>query len=592
MTYLSLYRRRRPLTFADMTGQEHITRTLSNALLSDRLAHAYLFCGPRGTGKTTAAKILARAMNCTTYPTVEPCGKCIPCLNIAAGVSIDVIEMDAASNRGIDEIRELRERSRFASGESRFKVYIIDEAHMLTPEACNAFLKTLEEPPQNVVFILATTDPSRLPATIVSRCQRFDFHLLTIDQISSRLQQILKEEGWEAEDDAVELIARLSEGSLRDALGILEQCAAYGEKLISDDHVRIVTGSTRAETVASLVKAAFDNDLDSGLNIIHEVIYSGRDLTLFMRDLTFIFSRLLLDKPVGGKDQKGFSGLEGLLASISQNLNRSLLLDAIELLHQASIELRHAHFPQYILEISFIRLLRVLHGRLQPAPGLHLEQQVGEKAPAEERPQPDPQPVVVKAEHGDAMREKTERPAAEIKTPANNDQGLSPSEKTALESGQLANGDRLAGLRAAWPDLLEEIKKRQKTTAAWLEPAYLADCRGHMVKLLYAPEYDIHRLRIMEDHHRKLLEAVLSSFFSLEMQVKAETGEQPAAMHRQEIGFAPHQDESPRVKEVIKMPAKKEQKSSPASAPVSASEQKGIGAEEAQRIFGGTIIDQ
>ena len=576
-----------------MTGQEHITRTLSNALLNDRLAHAYLFCGPRGTGKTTTAKILARAMNCTTYPTDEPCGKCTPCLNIAAGVSLDVIEMDAASNRGIDEIRELRERSRFASGESRFKVYIIDEAHMLTPEACNAFLKTLEEPPQNVVFILATTDPSRLPATIVSRCQRFDFHLLTIDQISSRLQQILKEEGWQAEDEAVELIARLSEGSLRDALGILEQCAAYGEKLISDEHVRIVTGSTRAETVAALAKAAFDNDLDSGLNIIHEVIYSGRDLTLFMRDLTYIFSRLLLDKPAGGKDHKGFTGLEELLASISQNLNRSLLLDAIELLHQTSGELRHAHFPQYILEISFIRLLRVLHGRLQPAPGLHLEQQIGGKAQGEVVAHPDAQAAVVKAEISDAVFVTTEAATAEIDNDNmdRTDQGLTPLEEPSPESVKLTNGDRLEGLRAAWPDLLEEIKKRQKTTAAWLEPAFLSDCRGHLVKLLYAPEYDIHRLRIMEDHHRKLLESVLSNFFSLEMQVKAEIGEQPAASHKPETKPAPRQAEPPQAKEAKTKPTQDQQKSPPVSAPASSHEQKGISAEEAQKIFGGKIIE-
>ena len=574
-----------------MTGQEHITRTLSNALLNDRLAHAYLFCGPRGTGKTTTAKILARAMNCTTYPTAEPCGKCIPCLNIAAGVSLDVIEMDAASNRGIDEIRELRERSRFASGESRFKVYIIDEAHMLTPEACNAFLKTLEEPPQNVVFILATTDPSRLPATIVSRCQRFDFHLLTIDQISSRLQQILKEEGWEAEDDAVELIARLSEGSLRNALGILEQCAAYGEKLISDEHVRIVTGSTRAETVAALAKAALDNDLDSGLKIIQEVIYSGRDLTLFMRDLTYLFSRLLLGKPGGEKEHKGFSGLEDLLGSISQNLNRSLLLDAIELLHQASGELRHAHFPQYILEISFIRLLRVLHGRLQPAPGLHLKQQIGVQAQPEIVAQPDAQPAVVKAEKSAAEQETKEPTTAEIETTAKKDQGSATLEESVPESGQLANGDRLAGLRAAWPDLLEEIKKRQKTTAAWLEPAYISDCRGHMVKLLYAPEYDIHRLRIMEDQHRKLIEAVLSNFFSLEIKVKAETGDQPVASQKPETKPALRQAEQPQVKEAKTMPTQDQQKNPPASAPTSAHKQKGISVEEAQKIFGGKIIE-
>ncbi len=570
-----------------MTGQEHITRTLGNALLHDRLAHAYLFCGPRGTGKTTAAKILSRAMNCVTFPTAEPCGKCIPCLNIASGVSIDVMEMDAASNRGIDEIRELRERSRFASGESRFKVYIIDEAHMLTPEACNAFLKTLEEPPQNVVFILATTDPSRLPATIVSRCQRFDFHLLTVDQIGSRLHQILNEEGWQAEDEAIELIARLSEGSLRDALGILEQCAAYGEKRISDEHVRIVTGSTRAETVAALARAAFENDLDSGLNIINEVIYSGRDLGLFMRDLTYIFSRLLLNEPGGETGQKGFSGLDELLAGISQYRNRNLLLDAIELLHQAAGELRNAHFPQYILEITFIRLLRVLHGRLMPAPGLHLEQQVGDNTPAFAAHYPGIQHAAEKEKTDDQALGITKTNSNKRETAAHGNQGGTLLPEAATERETPANGDRLLGLRAAWPDLLEEIKKRQKTTAAWLEPAYLSDCRGHLVKLVYAPEYDIHRLRIMEDQHRKLLEAVLSNFFSLEMQVRAETGELPANSQEMLIRPAPRRKGSKPEDRSGTAQSRGEQKSDTFSSP----EQKGIGVLEAQKIFGGKIID-
>ncbi len=591
LTYLSLYRRRRPLTFADMTGQDHITRTLSNALLSDRLAHAYLFSGPRGTGKTTTAKILARAMNCITYPTAEPCGKCTPCLNIAAGVSIDVVEMDAASNRGIDEIRELRERSRFASGESRFKVYIIDEAHMLTPEACNAFLKTLEEPPKNVIFILATTEPTRLPATIVSRCQRFDFHLLTTAQISSRLDQILKEEGWQAEDEAVELIARLSEGSLRDALGILEQCASYGEDLISDEHVRIVTGSTRAETVAALVKAAFDNDLDCGLQIIHEVIYSGRDLTLLMRDLTYLFSRFLLNQPTNGRNDKIFSGLEELLASVSQNLNRSLLLDAIELLHQAAGELRHAHFPQYLLEISFIRLLRVLHGRLQPASGLHLEPVISKM----ERAEPVlPTISLAAVVSGD---ERETRPEAVTPLPVEKVSAENVELPTNVQGGtetvpdDPANVDRFLGLRAAWPDLLEEIKKRRRTTAAWLEPASIADCRGHTVKLLYAPEYDIHRLRIMEDQHRKLLEAVLTDFFNREMQVRAETGHQTAPAPKREEKPTPKQADSYPAAESGTVPVKDKKNSPPVSTPAAPTAQKGIGAEDARKIFGGKIIE-
>jgi DNA polymerase III subunit gamma/tau len=579
LTYLSLYRRRRPLTFADMTGQEHITRTLSNALLNDRLAHAYLFCGPRGTGKTTTAKILARAMNCAEYPTAEPCGKCTPCQNIGAGVSIDVIEMDAASNRGIDEIRELRERSRFASGESRFKVYIIDEAHMLTPEACNAFLKTLEEPPRNVVFILATTDPSRLPATIISRCQRFDFHLLTSDQIRSRLELVLKEEGWQAEDEAIQLIARLAEGSLRDALGILEQCSAYGEELISAEHVRAVTGATRSETVIALVKAALENDLDSGLKRIHDVVYSGRDLTLFLRDLTSVFSRLLLQADADQEGSEVFCGFEETLAGNKQKIEQHLLFDAVELLYQTAGELRNAHFPQYVLEIFFIRLVRILHGRLKPAQGLHLGEVVAGQQQKE----------ITKAPSPATLKNKEPASAAAEQQETDQDDTVIGEEGQPTAEQPVTNSDRLAGLREAWPDLLDGIKKRQKTTAAWLEPAAIADCRGHLVRFSYAPEYDIHRLRIMEDSHRKLVESVLSNFFRIKMEVKAETGTQsePLPDHRVVL----ESDQISRA-EVEKDKAAAEPKHDDPDNPGAATPKKRtVSVEEAQRLLGGKIID-
>jgi DNA polymerase III subunit gamma/tau len=515
LAYFSLYRRSRPQKFSEMTGQDHITRTLSNALSTQRLAHAYLFSGPRGTGKTTAAKILARAMNCVDYPSPEPCGKCPSCLNIGAGVSIDVIEMDAASNRGIDEIRELRERSRFASGESRFKVYIIDEAHMLTPEACNAFLKTLEEPPQNVVFILATTDPSRLPSTIVSRCQRFDFHLLTVSQIRERLELILKEEGWQADAEALILISRLADGSLRDALGTLEQCSAYGEEHITAEHVRIVTGATRASTIEALLKAAVENDLDSGLAVIEEVVFSGRDLNLFLRDFTFVLTRLLASCGGDVKNaQTNLHGFEELLSAHHNKIERNLLLDAVELLHSVSGELRHAHFPQYILEVSFVRLLRLLHGRLKPVENLF-------NAPALMPPEvsaPEEssvQPPVSLAETASAQPTPPSEPAAikvETASAVKSDDSSEPMETE----------DRLPRLIEAWPRLLQELKKRQKSTAAWLEPAVPVESRGHLVRLAYAPEYEIHRERIMGDSHRKLVEELLSAFFRTPINLKTE----------------------------------------------------------------------
>ncbi len=574
MAYQSLYRRRRPLTFSDMIGQEHITRTLRNALLSEHVAHAYLFSGPRGTGKTTAAKIFARAMNCAEHPAAEPCGKCASCLNIAAGVSIDVIEMDAASNRGIDEIRELRERTRFASGESRYKVYIIDEAHMLTPEACNAFLKTLEEPPRGVIFILATTDPSKLPATIVSRCQRFDFHLLTVEQIVQRLEQILGEEGWKAEEGSLALIARLAEGSLRDALGILEQCSAYGDETISSEHVRSVTGATRVEVIGALVEAAVDNDIDSGLEVIGQVVYSGRDLNLFLRDLTFVLSRLMLADGSGSKKpQTSLNGFDEVIKSNRGKTERVQLLDAVELLHEAAGELRHAHSPQYILEITFIRLVRTLHGRLRAAelPSLvdYMERP--------EKDQPAEAVAGISAEVSHPQKPEAsapkEEPAAEGARPVSIEKESSKPVESAIPAEK-----RLEALKEAWPRLISEMKKRQRTTAAWLEPAVLSGCRGHLVILTYPPEYQIHQERLMGENHRKLVESVLSSFCREQIEIRAEIGQVEARTPETIEETASAETYSDNVKSNWQEKKAETKKKAPS-------------AEEAQQIFGGTIID-
>ena len=526
MAYISLYRRRRPVTFADMTGQEHITQTLSNALSRGRVAHAYLFSGPRGTGKTTAAKIMARAMNCEKYPVSEPCGKCRSCVNIAAGVSMDVIEMDAASNRGIDEIRDLREKTRFASGEGRFRVYIIDEAHMLTPEACNAFLKTLEEPPQNVVFILATTDPSKLTSTIVSRCQRFDFHLLTVGQIKQRLEQVLEAEGWQVEPEALSLIARLSDGSLRDALGILEQCSTYEDKLISADHVRSVTGAAGIELISGLVRSVVDNDLRSGIAALDQLIYSGRDLSLFMRDFTFIFSRLLLED--SDNSSEGFEKdheFNELIHSYRGKVSQSNLLDAIELLHEVNSELKHSHFPQYVLEISIIRLLRILHGRVQATSFLshdaaHTTHAIEESvAPSKGKEASEKKPSFSEGslEEKEALHESSPESLRSDKHIVKEEQAAAVSKSSDTEAE-----DKVEKLKESWPHLLQELKKRQKSTAAWLEPAQVYECRGALVHLVYNQEYQIHQMRIMEDSHRKLVEEVLSAYFKSPMRVKAE----------------------------------------------------------------------
>jgi len=297
---ISLYRRHRPGSFDEVVGQQHVVRTLRNAVEQDKVHHAYLFVGSRGTGKTSMAKILARSLNCERGgPTVNPCGECESCRTIAAGSSIDVIEMDAASNRSVDDVRDLRERVAYAPTGGRWKVYILDEAHMLTKEAWNAFLKTLEEPPPNTVFVLATTEAHKVMATIADRCQRFDFQRPSLEQISEVLQRVAAAEGIEAEDAAVAMIARSSSGSFRDALGTLDQLVAYGGDRVQLDSVLELLGAADAELLFDAVDAVIAEDPRGVLLGVEKMARSGRDPAQFAHDLLAHLRHLLVTQTVG-----------------------------------------------------------------------------------------------------------------------------------------------------------------------------------------------------------------------------------------------------------------------------------------------------
>jgi DNA polymerase-3 subunit gamma/tau len=297
---ISLYRRHRPGSFDEVVGQQHVVRTLRNAVEQGKVHHAYLFVGSRGTGKTSMAKILARSLNCERGgPTVDPCGECESCLTIAAGSSIDVIEMDAASNRSVDDVRDLRERVAYAPTGGRWKVYILDEAHMLTKEAWNAFLKTLEEPPPNTVFVLATTESHKVMATIADRCQRFDFQRPSLEQISEVLQRVSAAEGIEAEDAAVAMIARSASGSFRDALGTLDQLVAFGGSQVTLDAVLELLGAADAELLFGAVDAVIAEDPKGVLLGVEKMARSGRDPAQFARDLLAHLRHLLVTQTVG-----------------------------------------------------------------------------------------------------------------------------------------------------------------------------------------------------------------------------------------------------------------------------------------------------
>lgn len=296
MDYISLYRKWRPQVFEDIVGQSHITKILVNAIKQNRLVHAYLFSGPRGTGKTTTAKVLAKAINCEKGPTPVPCNECTICHEISQGISLDVVEIDAASNRGIDEVRELRDKIRLTPSSSRKKVYIIDEVHMLTVEASNALLKIVEEPPSHIVFILATTELHKVIPTIQSRCQCFEFRNISILDIKEYLQRIISKEKIKADDEAISMIAREARGSMRDAISTLDQLSSSVDKKISKEDVLFLLGITKTEFLLKTADSVVRKDISSAFNLVHELVENGVDLRQFSRDLMEYFRNILIAK--------------------------------------------------------------------------------------------------------------------------------------------------------------------------------------------------------------------------------------------------------------------------------------------------------
>ena len=456
----SLYRRHRPQAFDQVVGQEHVVRTLANAVERDRVHHAYLFVGSRGTGKTSVAKILARSLNCVRGPTLTPCGECESCRTIAAGTSLDVIEMDAASNRSVDDIRDLRERVGYAPASGHWKIYILDEAHMLTREAWNAFLKTLEEPPPNTAFILATTEPHKVMPTIVDRCQRFDFQRPSLEQLAEVIRRVCEAEGIEISDDATGAIARSAAGSFRDALGTLDQLVSYAGKRLNTDDVLAVLGVADADLILAAADAIAAGDGRASLKVTERLATSGHDVTQFARDLLAHLRQLIVIRTLG-KAPDSFTVTAAdpdRLRAQAQAMSDLMLGRSVDVLSKALADIREGDEPRMTVELA---LLRCARPSLDPAKEAlaerleRLEARVGgavagsDALPTEESGPPVDPP----------HRHQASSPSTAPPTPTHSDPAGEGEKDDAPTATAVVQGLDLEKLVGMWPAVLEQVRE-------------------------------------------------------------------------------------------------------------------------------------
>lgn len=504
-TYVSLYRRYRPQLFGDLVGQDHITRILQNAIESQRVAHAYLFCGPRGTGKTTTARLLAKALNCNQGPRRDPCNACPACERITGGSALDVIEIDAASNRGIDDIRDLREKVKYAPAEARYKVYVIDECHMLTTEAFNALLKTLEEPPPHVLFILATTDPQKVPATILSRCQRLDFRRGSVADLVLRLRVVAAGEGLEIEEEALTLVARAADGSWRDALSILEQIVAFGERRVTAAAVRGILGTVSAEHLFECAEALAGGNAAAALQIVARLAEEGKDIRDFLRGLVAHFRNLLLVSASGGAVlPDGATDEEArVLSEQASRFAPPLCIRAIEALSDAEREMRRDSQHRLLLELAMLRLMAA--PTVAAAPTVT----AGPPVTAVERePSVAPQPIEA-------------RPVSRGEIPAEPVAPLAPSPTPApppAATPAAAAGLTLEDVQSSWALIAEHVRStRLKGILRDVRPAR---AHGRDLLLVVRQGYTFHRDQLEKPENARAVQEAVRQVLGVEPTVR------------------------------------------------------------------------
>ena len=546
MSYLVLARKWRPQTFSEVIGQEHITETLKKAVEKGRIAHAYLFAGPRGCGKTTTARLLAKIINCENPKGAEPCNECASCTAITEGRHLDVMEIDGASNRGIDEIRDLREKISYAPSQGRSKIYIIDEVHMLTPQAFNALLKTLEEPPVHVYLVFATTEPHKVPSTILSRCQRFNFKRLELREIAAQLEKICTAEKVKYESEALTLIARRAEGSMRDGESLLDQCIAASEGAIDLALVRRVLGLVDSQLITDLLKAIGARDRGAALTIVDRVVEAGLDLEEFF--LAYIEGlRNLLVMSVEGGASAGFLDLsKGEIEELSA-IGKAFRTENLLYLFRAAVrsyrELKASGQPRYQLEAALaeaaswesavelselIRHLDSMGGSgtsKVSAPERKTEEPARERKPDGGKPRAATVDRDSTPAHGGSAPEAVPVAAPE---PSGAFARVDPTDRvdpTGVAPGRTAEEDAALlelGGKEAWERFLSQVRETKLTLGIWLVSARVASVVGERLCLSFSPQNRFAREMVFEEKNRRFIEYHLERFFGKKLFIEAD----------------------------------------------------------------------
>lgn len=503
MAYTALYREWRPKNFEDVVGQKHITITLKNQILKDRIAHAYLFCGTRGTGKTSTAKIMAKALNCLELKDGEPCNECDMCKKINSGLAIDVTELDAASNNGVDNIRDIIDDVQYPPQEARYKIYIMDEVHMLSAGAVNAFLKTLEEPPKSVVFILATTDPQKLPITILSRCQRFDFKRIKNEEIFLQLRKIVGQQGVFADDNSLKLVARISDGAMRDSLSILDQAISMGGGKVEYNSLIGMLGLVTNENLLKLTDCIIDKSVENSMKLIDEIVLSGKDSHSFIKDLVTHMRNLLVVKVSQNPEEILDMSKENidLIKDQAQKIRVEEIMRNIRILQEAEEQSKWSKQSRIYLELSVIKMCKieydtsneVILARINKLEDMIKQGKIS----------------VTAVESVSPKLVKEQQVRAENKS------------QPVIEEFNLNSTLTIDSIRKVWKDILETFKNRRMMVIyASLMTGKPVACNNGVVEIQYEEQFSFNKQRLEKEENKRVIEDIFSEVLKEKVKIR------------------------------------------------------------------------